>query len=62
VETYEAALALYRAQKWEEASAAFGVLADAGDGTAAVLMERIPEMREADLSPDWDGTYTMKTK
>lgn len=62
VTQYEQALALYRAQKWDEAIAAFGVLADAGDGTASVLLERIPEMREADLAPDWDGTYTMKTK
>jgi len=62
VAAYEAALALYRAQKWDEATAAFQELADAGDGTASVILERIPEMRAADLPADWDGTYTMKTK
>jgi adenylate cyclase len=62
VERFGAALTLYRAQKWDEATEAFAALAAAGDETASVFVERIPELRLDPPDEDWDGTWTMKTK
>ena len=60
---FERALALYRAQRWDDAQAVFQSLADThDDGTARVFVERIGHMREHPPGQGWDGTYELKTK
>lgn len=58
----DAALAAYRAQRWDEAAALLGPLAATGDGPAATLLARIPALRQANLPSDWDGVFEMTKK
>jgi adenylate cyclase len=58
------ALQLYRARNWDAAeSAVRGFLQRyPEDGPCAVLLERIAELRSADLPEDWDGVFAQMQK
>ncbi|MGE5503864.1 MAG: CHASE2 domain-containing protein [Actinomycetota bacterium] len=64
IERHHAALALYRAQKWDEAEAAFKALAatDPDRMIYKVYLGRIEHFREEPPGADWDGVYTHKEK
>jgi adenylate cyclase len=64
IEAHHAALALYRAQKWDEAEAAFTALAAADPDRAIyrIYLGRIEHFRDEPPGPDWDGVYTHKEK
>lgn len=61
---YNAALDIYRSQKWREAAGAFGMLLASypDDGPTQILLQRCVEFVEEAPEPDWDGVYVMKTK
>lgn len=61
---YDAAVALYAAQKWDEAEAAFNTLLKKDDRYLyrEVYLQRIAEFREESPGENWDGVYTWKTK
>jgi adenylate cyclase len=58
---FEAALALYYAQKFLEAEALFRGL-EAEDPTSGIYVERCVEWRAEPPGADWDGSWTMKSK
>jgi len=64
LEQYHQAAALYHAQKWDEAEAAFTALheADPDRYLYKVYLERIAEFRANPPGEDWDGVYTFKIK
>ncbi len=63
MEQFHEALAAYRAQRWDEASAAFAALAEARDDhPSKIYVERCKDMRESPPGADWDGVFKMKTK
>src|SRR5665213_442380 len=57
-------LALYRAQKWDEATACFQkcLELDPQDGPGAIFLERCKQLKEHPPAMDWDGVFVMKTK
>ncbi len=59
---YAEALALYRAQRWDDALAAFRTLMDEGDAPAAAFVKRIALYRARPPLDGWDGVFTMTTK
>ncbi|MGH7213624.1 MAG: CHASE2 domain-containing protein [Tepidisphaeraceae bacterium] len=61
---YEAAFALYRAQKWDDAEAALRSLLGEfpRDAPSRSLLTRIETMRHDPPAPDWDGVYVAKEK
>lgn len=61
---YHDALALYRAQAWAEAHAAFAALAEAEPNRLIhkVYIERIAHFVEEPPGLEWDGVYTHKEK
>jgi adenylate cyclase len=61
---YDAAVALYAAQKWDEAESAFNKLLEVDDRYLyrEVYLHRIAEFREEPPGENWDGVYTWKTK
>lgn len=63
-EAYGAALAHYRAQRWEAATAGFSQLLVKCDNAPLyeMFLERIIEFRERPPAPDWDGIYTFSNK
>jgi adenylate cyclase len=64
LERYNAALAVYRDQQWDEAAGKFGELLTLypDDGPTQVLLQRCLEFREEAPAPDWDGVHVMKSK
>jgi adenylate cyclase len=63
-EAFGRGLSAYRAQRWDEAIAAFRE-ADrlrGGDPASRVWAERCEAMRRAPPGPEWDGVFEMKTK
>jgi adenylate cyclase len=55
---YTRALDDYRSQRWDEAKAGFEKLKEKGEQRIyEIYLERIEEMRVADLPADWDATY-----
>ena len=63
LERYNAALAMFRAQKFTEAKAAFEALyAEENHLLYTVYLERIEHFVEEPPPADWDGVYTHKTK
>ncbi|HTR00817.1 MAG TPA: adenylate/guanylate cyclase domain-containing protein [Candidatus Acidoferrum sp.] len=64
VDEYHAAYQLYLAQQWDQAAAAFEQLKRKEPDTYlyALYLERIANLREQGLAPDWDGTYRFTTK
>jgi adenylate cyclase len=61
---FEAGVAAYRAQRWDEAETRFGeVLASwPHDGPSAHYLEDIEHKRRTPPPEGWDGVYEMKTK
>jgi class 3 adenylate cyclase len=60
---FEAALAAYRNQNWDEAEKRFRKLADAHqDAAAAVFLDRIALFRAAPPPADWNGVFTLTAK
>jgi adenylate cyclase len=64
VRQYHAALDKLYAQRWDEAEIAFKRLLKLEPETLLyqVHLERIESLRELDLGPDWDGSYTHTSK
>ncbi len=63
-ELFEAGLKAYMCRDWDAAESYFQKTREVlpQDGPANVFLERIKELRDADLPPDWDGVCVMKTK
>lgn len=62
-EQFHGALALYRAQRWDEAEAAMRHLNEAYRATRyATFLERIAYLRSHPPGSDWDGAFTFTTK
>ena len=61
---FEAALACYREQKWDEAERGFerclGMQAD--DGPSKVFLDRIQRLRAQPPGAGWDGAWTLDSK
>jgi adenylate cyclase len=64
VAQYHAALDHFYSQHWDEAEAAFKVLAKLEPETLLyqVYLERIDALKEQDLGADWDGSFTHTSK
>jgi adenylate cyclase len=61
---FEAALALYRSQKWDEAQRGFErcLALQPGDGPSKVFVERIQHLRAQPPGAGWDGAWTLDSK
>ena len=61
---YSEGLAAYRAQRWDEARAAFsaGLHAVPGDGPSMALMKRIDHLQANPPAADWDGAWHLDQK
>ena len=59
---FAAALARYRGRDFAAAEAAFAELAAAGDGPAALYVERCRRYRETPPPADWDAVETFTSK
>jgi len=64
VQFFHEGLALYRSQKWDEATAQFKkcIELDPHDGPAPIFVERCKQLKEHPPAVDWDGVFVMKTK
>jgi len=63
-DAFEAALALYRIQKWDEAQRGFErcLALDPADGASKVFLERIGRLRAQPPGAGWDGAWTLDSK
>ncbi len=61
---YAAALAAYRAQRWDDARRGFAAALEAvpDDGPSLTLLERIDILEAAPLADDWDGSWRLEQK
>ena len=61
---YAEGLAAYRAQRWDEAAAAFQAALQAGpdDGPSRTLAERVEALRRNPPPADWDGAWHLDHK
>ena len=61
---YADGLLAYRAQRWEQARAAFRAVLEAvpTDGPSATLLSRIDHLQEHPPSADWDGAWRLENK
>ena len=61
---YAEGLAAYRAQRWDDAAAAFAAARAAApdDGAALALMERIDAFKANPPTEDWDGAWHLERK
>jgi adenylate cyclase len=64
VEVFAEGLALYRNQKWDEATGCFQkcLELDPQDGPGGIFLERCKQLKEQPPAVDWDGVFVMKTK
>lgn len=64
LETWDRALAAYRAKHWDEAVELFQayLAARPGDGPSETFLERITVLRDKPPPDPWDGTWTMEHK
>ncbi len=64
VKAFEEGLALYRAQKWDEAASRFKncLELDPHDGPAEIFQERCKQLKKNPPEANWDGVFVMKTK
>ena len=64
MQAYEAALALYRKQDWDEAEAAFRVCLEAvpADKPSQVMLDRVAAFRDAPPDAEWDGVWVAVSK
>ncbi|ADD67924.1 adenylate/guanylate cyclase with Chase sensor [Denitrovibrio acetiphilus DSM 12809] len=61
-EKYEKALEMYFSRQFEDAFKAFEKLAEEGDKTSEVFLERCEHYKDDPPQDDWDGSFTMKSK
>ena len=61
---YADGLLAYRAQRWEQARAAFHAVLEAAptDGPSATLLSRIDHLQEHPPGADWDGAWRLENK
>jgi adenylate cyclase len=61
---YGEGLTAYRAQRWDEARAAFnaGLAAVPGDGPSMTLLKRIDDLQKNGLPACWDGSWRLDRK
>ncbi|MBO0716301.1 MAG: adenylate/guanylate cyclase domain-containing protein [Rhizobiales bacterium] len=61
---YAGGLKAYRAQRWDEARAAFHAVLDAvpTDGPSTTLLHRIDYLQEHPPGADWDGAWRLENK
>jgi len=63
---FDQALAHYRAQRWDEAEAVLRELlatsATSGEKLYRLYLDRVAILRAEPPGPDWDGSFTFKTK
>jgi adenylate cyclase len=61
---YAAGLAAYRAQRWDEAHAAFSAALEAApdDGASVALLARVASLKENPPSENWDGAWRIEYK
>ena len=61
---YADGLLAYRAQRWEQARAAFHAVLEAAptDGPSATLLSRIDHVQEHPPGADWDGAWRLENK
>lgn len=61
---YADGLAAYRAQRWEEARAAFHAALEAvpTDGPSTALLSRIDQLQKHPPGADWDGAWRLENK
>ncbi|MBI5508359.1 MAG: adenylate/guanylate cyclase domain-containing protein [Deltaproteobacteria bacterium] len=65
ITTFESGMALYKAQKWDEAVAAFTKVRTTlkpNDFASSMYIDRCEHMKAEPPGEGWDGVYTMKTK
>ncbi len=64
LETYNAALSLYKQRKWDEAIAGFQKALEIrpDDGPSKLYLERSEAYKANPPDDDWDGVFVMKTK
>ena len=64
VRGFDAGLAAYRAQRWDDAMFAFAAVLEKypDDGPAQLYIERCRDMLAAPPESDWDGVTIMETK
>lgn len=62
-DSYEAALALYRARRFEQAREAFAILSAAGDAAAGMAVARCDALLAVEeLNEDWNGVTDLTSK
>src|SRR5690606_29891874 len=63
LELYNAALALYKERRWQDARAGFqkALDVDAEDGPSKLYLERCDEYLKNPPGEDWDGVFVMTT-
>ena len=61
---YAGGLLAYRAQRWEQARAAFHAVLEAvpTDGPSATLLSRIDHLQDHPPNADWDGAWRLESK
>ncbi len=64
VKAFQEGLALYRAQKWDEAVKCFRNCLDLDpkDGPAEIFIKRCTQLKQDPPGGNWDGVFVMKTK
>jgi len=64
VSVFAEGLALYRAQKWDEAIERFQkcLEVDPQDGPGSIFLERCHQLKKSPPGTGWDGVFVMKTK
>jgi adenylate cyclase len=64
VSAFDAAMSLYREQRWREAAGHFAELLARypEDGPTQIFLQRATEFLEEAPAVGWDGVYVMKTK
>jgi adenylate cyclase len=64
LQSFESGLARYRERDWNGAEEAFRetLRLEAGDGPAALYLERVRRLRRTPPSPEWDGVTVFESK
>lgn len=64
LDLYNAALALYKERRWQDAQAGFqkALDVDPEDGPSKLYLERCDEYLKNPPGEDWDGVFVMTTK
>jgi hypothetical protein len=61
---YEEGMTAYRAERWDEARAAFnaGLAAVPDDGPSTMLVKRIDDLQQNGPPANWDGSWRLDSK